>query len=236
MRSYLKTNPFSLAFLLAAVTITMAPPIYAADEALSPPEIPTPLKHYPAYQVVRPQWGVQLSGAPAAFSGTALVPAQGTSQATGLTILAEYQPAFLQSIGVIGIGPSFNVYPIFYGNSTSNPFAIFSGGAQIRYQARFFREQPVVPIAAYGFEYLRYQYVANNGVQGASGAMLISGPTLGAWILLNVIDSATASQMYLSTGIVRTYLTVEWKNMTGSDGTATVVSGGSFYAGLRFEF
>jgi len=224
MRSYF----FIFLVLLSG---NLAHPSYAEEDPTESENQPT-LNSFPAYQLIRPTWAVEILGSFHAFGGQALAPSQAPAQANALNVLIEYQPAFFQSYGVLGIGPSFNLYPISPGTSTPSFFSVKSLGAQIRYQARFFRQQPVVPIVAYSVESLSYQY----NVEG-SGSVLIQGPTVGLWLLLNILEPTTSHHMYLSTGIVRTYAILEWRNMSGSNGVIPAINGGgSYYFGLRFEF
>lgn len=183
------------------------------------------------YKKIRPEWGIEFSTSPNAFGANALTVEQGTQPIWAFSLLGEYQPAFLQDIGVIGIGPAFNIYPAIGGTKFTPNFASLVGlGGQIRYQARYFREQPVVPVVAYSLE--EFKYVFDTGM---SGWTLIHGPTVGLWVLLNFLESNSASYMYINNGVTRTYLIAEYRMMTGEDSNLTI-HGGSYYFGLRFEF
>lgn len=183
----------------------------------------------PLYTYSRPQWALELLGSVYAFGGTALTSLQASSPADAIGIQFEYQPAFLQSLGVFGIGPSIFVYP-FPGNATSGFFSVYAGGGQIRYQARYFREQPLVPMVAYAFEYFSY-----NFADGTQGSLLSQGPSFGLWLYLNFLEPSSANHAYMDGGIKRTYAVVELRNMSGKDSNISF-SGSSIYFGLRFEF
>ena len=178
----------------------------------------------PTLQKIQPQWALQFSGSPKAFGLS-------TDGAfiRGFSIQMDYQPQFFQKFGVLGFGPSFNLYPVIpYTGRTDGPIGIFSLGAQIQYQARFFREQPIVPIVGYNFEYLRQKFVDE-----AAQAGWISGATLGAMILLNEIDPTESADFYVNYQVCRTYLIAELRNSSGR-GEAQAFR--SYFFGLRFEF
>jgi hypothetical protein len=187
----------------------------------------------PSYQTALPEWGVQFSASANALGGgsnQALTHDQKSNPAYGFSLLSEYQPRFIQKFGVLGIGPALEVFTIRSGANTDGPFSMWSAGGQIRYQARYFREQPIVPVVAYTAEYFNYRFI-----QGGSGSLFASGPTFGLWILLNILDTNSASQFYTNVGILRSYLVLEYKNLNGSDNNIRF-SGGSYYAGVRCEF
>ncbi len=184
----------------------------------------------PLFQRKKPQWGVEITTTLNAFGTHALTPSQGSTPAYGLTFHLEYQPAILQSYGVLSLGPSFALYPI-SGGITPSLFSLLSVGGRVLYQARYWREQPIVPMLGYAVEYLNFHF--NSGIQGST---LLKGPVLGLWMLLNVLESTAAAQMYMSTGISRSYLVLEWRNLHGESPDLAIIDGGSYYLGLRFEF
>lgn len=185
----------------------------------------------PYYQLSRPNWGVELAGSASALGGQDVVAQQGGVATRAFTIQFEYQPEFIQSIGVIGFGPSVSLYPILPAGAVSpKAFSNFAVGGQIRYQARFFREQILVPMAGFEAQMLRYDF---NSI--GPGTATLTGPFFGAMLLLNVFEPSSAAEMYIDTGISRSYLVAELKNLSGAGGGVTV-SGSSLYFGLRFEF
>lgn len=203
-------------------------------EAIQPPPAPSlPLKRsarVPHFQDVKPQWGLQLNFSPRALGGVGLTPEQGTLPAFAFSVSPEFQPRFLQFFGVIGIGPSVSIYPILGGNNlTPRWSAIWSVGGQIRYQAKYFRQQILVPNIAYAFEYLGYAYSA-----GQSGNLQAQGPVYGLWLLLNKLDPSAAADFYIDAGVARSYLIFEARNVLGRDANISI-NGFSYYVGLRVE-
>lgn len=184
----------------------------------------------PKYELIRPQWGVELTSSLSAFGQNALVQSQGTKPIYAFSLLAEYLPPFVQDVGVLGIGPTFTAYPIFSGGVTTSFVSLWAPGIQVRYQARYFRNQWLVPVVAYSAEYFNYHFTS-----GAAGTLWIQGPTYGAWLLLNVIEPSAASQFYIEQRILRSYLVFEVRNFSGSDSFLRT-SGASYYFGLRVEF
>lgn len=183
----------------------------------------------PSYTYLKPRWGLELAASLNAFGGTALTSAQGTNPAYGFSAHFDYQIPF-QKFGILGVGPSLALYPIMGGTVTSSVFSVFSAGAQIRYQARYFREQPVLPMVGYAVEYMSYRFIS-----GGNGWVLAKGPVLGIWVLLNWIEPSAASDFYVDAGILRSYLVVEWRALAGSDSNISFQNG-SYYFGIRLEF
>ena len=185
----------------------------------------------PKYQLVRPSVAVSLDFSPLPFGGTALTAAQRSNSAMAFTLGVQWQPQFIQSLGVIGIGPVFGVYPI-SGGVTSSIFSIASIGGRATYQLRYFRNQPIVPVVSYQYEYLYYDFLGSP-----VGYLWSSGPSAGLWFLISLLEPSVASSAYISTGISRTYAVVEFRRLTGASSDGSVaVSGNSWYFGLRFEF
>ncbi len=223
--------------LICLACLIWAHPTFAADEekALSS-ELPARDYRIPLYTTLRPQWAIGLNSSLNALGGRALTSQQGTNPIYAFQLLVEYQPAFLQSLGVMGIGPSATIYPIFNNPVTYQAASIVSVGGQIRYQARFFREQPIVPFAGYSMEYLNYQFTT-----GASGIAVVKSPIFGAMVLLNFLEPSSAAQFFINNGILRSYAIFELRNLSSSSpnnvvGLPITISGLSSYFGLRFEF
>jgi hypothetical protein len=158
--------------------------------------------------------------------GESLVP-----QWTG-SIQIDFQPTILQKFGVFGFGPSFNLSPppVFPGEKKYNLVYGFSVGAQVRYQLKFWDTQPVVPMVAYSGEYYRYK-IRTGGANG----FIARGPILGVWIHLNALDDAAARTAFFESGIVRSYLVVELRRLTGGDGMVSLNSS-AYYSGIRLEY
>ena len=196
----------------------------------SPESVDFPNLTVPTYQRFTPNWGIGVVTSLNAFGGNALTTSQGSNPSFAFSLLGEYQPSFLQHFGMIGIGPRLSVYPITSGGVTPSAFSNLGAGGQIRYQLRLFREQPIVPSISYLVEYFKYQFS-----DGTVGSLVIKGPSIGVWVLLNFLEPSSAANMYMSTGISRNYAVLEWTQFQGQDGNIQI-SGGSTYFGLRFEF
>jgi hypothetical protein len=188
------------------------------------------LSQTPHFQLLPPEMGLELAVSPNAFGRHALVSQQGDSPLYGASLQVEYQPSFFQRYGILSVGMAFNGYPGFKSEISPAVMALWSIGAQIRYQARYFLEQPVVPMVAYSGEWLNYQFTG-----GPTGKLIAGGPSVGLWFLLNILEPTSAAQMYLSSGILRSYLVAEYRMLTGNDSNIAL-SGGSYYGGFRFEF
>ena len=182
----------------------------------------------PIYQRTRPNLGVQVYG-----SLKALGTPKGqltTAKVRATKVEIEWQPRFLQALGVIGFGPSISLYPILpNAGLTTRYYSIWSVGGQARYQARYFREQPLVPYAGYTYEYLKYSLKT-----GADSSITGQGPFFGAMILLNVFDQPSAAEFYVNHGVTRSYVLAEYRNLSGGDSNVAF-NGQALFFGLRFE-
>ena len=186
----------------------------------------------PAYTLTRPTWGIQFTGALKAFGGNDLITGQAGVPTRAFQVSGEYQFPFLQSLGVLSMGPTVGTYPIF-GSITKDPVSVMEVGGQIRYQLRFFREQPIVPIAGFQFEYLNYHFTSPSP-SGMSGALMATGPTFGGMFLLNWLEPSAAAEIYVDNGVSRSYLLAEARILSGTD-TNLSLSGTSLFFGLRLE-
>lgn len=229
-----------ISFSVWAEEISDAPlavPIEAPVEEAPAATLDTELDpRIPAYTQQRPFLGVQLSGTLDAFkSGSFGTESTKDIKFRAIGIHLEYEPPFLQGAGVFGIGPGVALFPVSPSGTTPNIMSIWSAGIQARYQFRYFREQPIVPVLGYTADFWHYRF------KGSTGNTILKGPLLGAYILLNFIDPSSAAGMYSEYGILRTYLIAEMRAVQASDGKATVkgslMPGSlvSLYLGLRFE-
>lgn len=199
---------------------------------VDPPNETTVIKHdprVPAYQRIKPKWGVHFLGSLAALGKPKLIGVTGKSKIRAFTMQIDYQPQFLQSYGVFGIGPSFGFYPVIPKSGAAPGYVSnWSIGGQARYQARFFREQPLVPVVAYEVERLKYS------LNGKNSALISHGVVFGGMLLLNLFDKSSAADFYAIHGVVRSYAVAELRTFSGS-GSGLSLSGRSVYFGVRCE-
>jgi hypothetical protein len=211
------------------------------DASTSQLSIPTRRIKLFSYHDIRPLWGLQFETSMNPFGGkinggSPVVPNQGSTPTYAFDLAFEIQPRFLQSIGILGLGPRIGIYPIFEGGVTSSITSIYSLGGQIRYQARFFRRQFIVPMVAYSIENFNYRFTQGAGnIAAYTGSFWAQGPIWGAWILLNSLDPGASADFYIDNGVARTYLVFESRILSATD-PVVKFAGASYYLGLRFEF
>jgi hypothetical protein len=149
-----------------------------------------------------------------------------------LMMQVDYQP--LHWLGVWGIG-SFFGFDLTRMAGADAPGARpslhfgWSAGGQIRYQARYFEWQPVVPTFAYSMGSWNYKTTF-----GSPGSFPVQGPVYGLWVYLNALDRSSSSSFFEDIGVVRSYLTLEMREITGGDAVYKI-GGRSYHVGLRFE-
>lgn len=146
----------------------------------------------------------------------------------------EFEPKFLQSIGVVSLGPSVNMYalePI--GDLTESALSILSVGFSAKYQLKFMRSQVFVPFAGFEAQMIHYAFHAETGL--GSGWTTSTGPTFGGLLLLNWMEPSSAHNLYSDYGIKRTYLVGEAKLLKAGEPVLSV-EGTAIYFGLRMEY
>ena len=186
----------------------------------------------PRYQQMLPSWGIEFtaSGKPLGSSDLGIDPNVPDSKTLGFSLKGEYQPLSVQKYGILSFGPSLSLYPTYPENQYATLFGLWSVGAQIRYQARYFREQPIVPLVGFALEYWNYHFK-----DGTLGGFTATGPFAGLMFLLNVIAPGEAADFYANYDVKRSYLVAEYRSLSGTNAVRTL-TGGSFFFGLRFEF
>ncbi len=186
----------------------------------------------PYYQQKKPRWALQIAAsARSALGASSGIGAADAASLRGLQIQGDYQPEWAQEVGVLAVGASLGVYTTSPSNTiTSSLAGLLSYGYNLRYEARYLRNQWVVPTLGFSGDWLRY-----NLKSGASGTVGSHGLTYGAMILLSALDEASAAEMYNGYGISRVYLLAEGRQRSGSD-SALTLAGTSYFFGLRFEF
>jgi hypothetical protein len=138
-----------------------------------------------------------------------------------------------QSIGAFSIGPNLALF-----NPELTPAAISSSplnlmaGVTLRYQAKWFLNQPVVPTASVAWNYHRLKsafvvapYATGSGVSVAAGLLLHLG-----WI-----DRHTAKEAFQSLGMTRAYLSLELEK-TNFQNQVFSLDALFYLFGVRFEF
>lgn len=192
-------------------------------------------RFYDDYHSNRPSWGVELSGSGAgAGEGNTTTVQTGNLKRQKMGSVhgqVEYQPVFLQNFGVFGFGPTAGAYILSGLNREGYLSDVWSIGGVIRYQARFFPEQAVVPMVSYSVESWNYRMANVDGVQ----SLTARGPTLGVWVLLNALSSSAGRRAYEDMGLARTYLVAEFRKSKGGDSNLNYDSL-AFNLGMRFEF
>ena len=151
----------------------------------------------------------------------------------------EWEPSAIQRIGVLSLGPMVAVYPMGGQNAPADGrFSLWSFGGQVRYQARFFKEQIIVPFVEFGMQRLSYRLIPSipgNALSNPHGTMLIGTQSLGGMILLDWFSHAEGSAFFDDCGVRRTYLLAEIQKPQGSN-KDILLAGHSYFFGLRFEF
>jgi hypothetical protein len=197
----------------------------------------------PTYQKKRPTAAFQPNISMSAYPNAKLQNLSFNSppQFRAFGFQAEYQPEFIQAIGVFSFGASLTYYPVNKALKDSS-LINFGWGGQARYQAVFFRNQILVPFVGYSGEVFNYAVVNNEGdppYNPATGYLLVTGPVFGGMLLLNVLEEEAAGSMYTNYGICRTYLFGEYRrtksSLTSSVAQYLRLDGDSLFLGLRFE-
>jgi len=187
----------------------------------------------PAQEIwtARPNWAFQLDGTAETFAGSTLSNSKALTGIPSTELRIGYQPAFLQAIGVLTLGTHLSLFPFASSqNSLLRTPSSWATGGEVRYQARFFRKQWLVPTVSVGAQYLAYQLT-----DGTSGRAIIRTPSAGFLILLNAIDPGTAVDFFEGYGAKRTYVLAELRRYEGNDSKISL-SGNSLFFGLRFEY
>lgn len=145
----------------------------------------------------------------------------------------EYEPKFLQGIGVVSLGPSLNAYILEpQGDLTKNAFSVYSLGLSAKYQLKFARAQIFVPFVGFEVQTIRYSFQEADIGDGWTTA---TGLTFGGLILLNGLEPEAAHNLWAETGIKHSYLVAEIKQLQAGLDLLTT-DGRAIYFGLRLEY
>jgi hypothetical protein len=142
----------------------------------------------------------------------------------------EYLLPF-QKAGVFGLGAHLGVLNFHVSDRLPNDPRNFGAGVHFRYLLRFMKNQLFVPTAALELTMLRIRGVDDQGWLTTSNF----GVSLGVMLSLGFFDQKEATEGYLSSGLKRSYLTLEMRPQKISDPTIEI-DGTSYFMGLRLEF
>jgi hypothetical protein len=185
----------------------------------------------PRYQRIKPTWSFDISLSGSALGGSSFSSGGFSNTVRGFLLDVQYEPAFLQKIGVISFGPTGAYYPVFPRYNNVLPLGgVWSVGVEARYQAVLFKNQPLVPYVGLASEMINYHLASAPGEH-----LIATGPILGLGFLLNWLEPSSAFDFYSNYGAVRSYLTAELRSLSGSSSDQTI-SGSSYFFGLRIEF
>ncbi len=186
------------------------------------------------YNRERPNWAFDLAYSPSGLGVGGALPGGSSAEVRsvrGLTTQVEWQPSWIQAIGVIGVGVGLQVYSrLPAGGVTPQATSVWSASLQARYQLKFFEGQWVVPMGGYAVERVQY----NLG--GERSFFLAQGPFVGAMILLNPLEPSVAGDAYVSLGIKRTYLMGELRLREGRSASGVALGENAIFAGIRSEW
>ncbi len=143
---------------------------------------------------------------------------------------AEYLLPF-QKAGVFGLGAHIGILNLQVSDRLPVDARNLGAGIHFRYLLRFMKNQLFVPTAALELTMLRIRGVDNQGWLTTTNA----GVSLGVMLSLGFFDQKEATEGYLSSGLKRSYLTLEMKPQKISDPTIEI-DGTSYFMGLRLEF
>lgn len=211
------------------------PPIYSGAPESSGASVARHDRTIPVYERENPNWGVDIHGSLNALGERS--PGSSDDDTVYSTrnfgIGFEYQPEFLQSVGVFSFGPSVNLYILEpMGSLTEGAFSIMAFGGSAKYQFRYFRAQPFVPFVGFEYQMIKYSFVVDGF---PSGWTTSTGLTFGGMLLLNWMEPSSAHSLWSETGIKRSYLVGEVKTMTAGEPVLSV-TGSAIYFGLRLEY
>ncbi|MBI3534915.1 MAG: hypothetical protein HY072_05460 [Deltaproteobacteria bacterium] len=185
----------------------------------------------PYYPNIRPMWAFEFTGSLSALGTSPSIPNKGSAKVRAVAFQIDFQPPWIQKLGVLSLGPSLQLYPVspYQGITSKALGSLWSTGGQVKYQAYFFKQQPIVPVVGYTIDWWNYTLADSN-----KGRIIAKGPILGLMLLLNILEPESAFEFFLNWGIARNYLVAEYRFLSGSDSNISF-TGGSIFFGLRFE-
>jgi hypothetical protein len=165
----------------------------------------------PYYQIMPPSWAFGLRA----------------TNAPPLRVFEIFGEKLLhyQKLGVFSLGASLGTAPTSLGQYENLKYSLF-----LRYQLHFMKNQILVPTVAFAYEGFRLKDPGNN-VQSASSV----GVIFGAMLNLGFFDSETARHGHESMGLLRSYLTAEYRPQFSISNSALALTANLLYLGLRLE-
>jgi hypothetical protein len=189
----------ALIVIMGFLGLAVSPEIARSGEGDPPQSIlddPDYDPSIPWYQSLKSSWGVQFR------TGFRNFPAAGAA-GNLFQISADWVVPF-QRAGIFSIGPTLGGVKDLPVGITSQ--SVLMAGGLLRYQLKIFKNQPVVPTAALGFDHYRIP-------NGAPLAQMPDGNQMsfsyGIMLNLSWIDQVTARDAYQSLGMTKAYLTAE---------------------------
>lgn len=184
----------------------------------------------PNYKTAHPKWGLEAVYAPSTFSKAPQIAASALT-VNSFSVSFEYQPPIIQAMGVVSLVATAGTYFVEpQGSLTAGGQDFYSYGAQFRYQAKYFTDQPLVPFVGYGIEYFRYHFT-NSSLQDFNR----SGPIVGIMLSTSFLDSHAMQEFYQDWGVSRAYAVAEMRSSSSGDETLPT-SPKTWYLGIRLEF
>ena len=179
----------------------------------------------PWYQSVKSQWAFQLRMAQNRFP---ISEGNGNLYQLGVEWMIPFQ-----KIGIFSMGANGGILQLVAPTTSlsTNSFNPFVGG-QLRYQLKFFNNQPIVPTGAVTYDYYQLKNLSPVATN-ASGSQV--GFSYGVMLNLSWIDQVTSRGAYQSIGLTKFYLTGEIFQSEFSN--AVFFLNSKFYLfGIRAEF
>jgi len=180
----------------------------------------------PWYQSLKSNWGIQIRTGINGFP---------SADGNGNLYLFSYEWMIpFQKAGIFSLGANLGLLPLqapttsIVSSNLLNPFV----GAQLRYQLKVFKNQPLVPTGALTYDY--YRIKNNNPVLNFVSGFQI-GYSFGLMLNLTWIDQMTARDAHRSIGLTKAYLTAEIFQSEFQN-AAFYLNSRFYLFGLRTEF
>jgi hypothetical protein len=223
MKTYRK---IALLFFLAwglFPALTSATPALPGGSILDDPDYDPKI---PWFQSLRSSWSVSFK---AGFQGFPVNDGGGNLYLASGDWMIPFQKAGILSVFIQGgLAPLSAPSMTLSQSNLLNP--VIGGG--LRYQLKFFPNQPLVPTASLSYDYYRLK-TTNPTTSTVSAAQ----PAFGYGVFLNLgwLDPVTARGAYQSLGLTKFYLTAEIHH-TDFQNSAVSMNSKIYLFGIRTEF